>query len=54
MAAANDPAFRDQARRILIAKYFKPAERVALYTLLGMPVPSGDQIAADANFVAGP
>jgi putative restriction endonuclease len=52
VAAANDPAFRDQARRILIAKYFQPAERVALYTLLGMPVPSDDQIAADGNYVA--
>jgi putative restriction endonuclease len=52
VAAAKDPAFRDQARRILIAKYFQPAERVALYTLLGMPVPSDDQIAADANYVA--
>jgi phage regulator Rha-like protein len=31
---------------------FEPAERVALYTLLGMPVPSDDQIAADANYVA--
>ncbi|MGH7136898.1 MAG: HNH endonuclease [Pirellulales bacterium] len=52
VAAANDPAFREQARRILIARYFEPAERVALYTLLGMPVPSDDQIAADANYVA--
>ncbi|MGH7134449.1 MAG: hypothetical protein ACREHD_01840, partial [Pirellulales bacterium] len=51
-AAANEPAFREQARRILIAKYFEPAERVALYTLLGMRVPSDDQIAADANYVA--
>lgn len=52
VAAANDPAFRELARRILIAKYFEPAERVALYTLLGMRVPSDDQIAADANYVA--
>lgn len=52
VAATNDPALREQARRILIAKYFEPAERVALYTLLGMPVPSDDQIAADANYVA--
>jgi putative restriction endonuclease len=52
VGAANDPAFRQEARRILIAKYFQPAERLALYTLLGMPVPSDDQIEADANYVA--
>jgi putative restriction endonuclease len=52
VAAANDPAFREQARRILIAKYFEPDERLALYTLFGMPTPSEDQIAADASYVA--
>lgn len=51
VAAACDPAFREQARRSLIAKYFEPAERVALYTLLGMPTPSDDQITADANYL---
>jgi putative restriction endonuclease len=35
VAFANDPAYRDKARRVLIAKYFQPEERVALYTLLG-------------------
>jgi predicted restriction endonuclease len=52
VSAANDPAFRELARRILIAKYFQPAERVSLYTLLGMPVPSDDQIEADVSYVA--
>jgi putative restriction endonuclease len=49
-ACARDPAWRDQARRILIARYFEPDERVALSTLLGMPVPTEDQIARDASY----
>ncbi len=36
----------------MIAKYFAPAERLALYELLGIPTPSDDQIAADASHVA--
>lgn len=52
VAAANDAAFREQARRILIAKYFEPAERLALYEVLGIPTPRDDQIAADASYVA--
>jgi putative restriction endonuclease len=50
VAFANDPAFRDKARRVLIAKYFQPEERVALYALLGMPIPTEDEIAKDANY----
>src|SRR5438045_4189470 len=38
VAFARDPACRDQARRILIAKYFPPAERIGLYALTGLPV----------------
>jgi putative restriction endonuclease len=52
VAFARDPAWRDKARRILIAKYFQPAERVALYTLVGLPIPSEDQIARDAKYQA--
>ncbi len=52
VAATADPAFRDQARRILIARYFEPAERNALYHLVGIPVPKEDQIARDASFEA--
>src|SRR5262249_6960472 len=44
------PAWRERARAILVARYFEPDERVGLYTLLGMPVPSEDQIARDANY----
>src|SRR5262249_15276586 len=49
-AYARDPACRDQARRILLARYFEPDERVALFTLLGMPVPTEDQLARDASY----
>ena len=49
---ARDATLREQARRILIAKYFEPAERIALYTLIGMRIPKADEIAADASFEA--
>lgn len=49
VAFAKDPAARNMARQILIAKYFQPNERAALYELLGMEVPSDDQIVKDAN-----
>jgi putative restriction endonuclease len=52
VAFANDPACRDKARRILIAKYFPAAERAGLYALTGLPVPSDDQMAQDASFQA--
>jgi putative restriction endonuclease len=50
VAFAKDPACRDKARRILIAKYFQPHERIALYTLVGLPVPNEDQISRDAAY----
>jgi putative restriction endonuclease len=46
----NDPAFQEQARRILIATYFPSDERMALYTLVGMPIPSEEQIELDASY----
>jgi putative restriction endonuclease len=46
---AKQPAWREKARRLLIAKYFEPAERVALYTLVGLPIPAEDEIARDAK-----
>lgn len=48
----KDPAWRGKARRLLIAKYFEPAERIALYTLVGLPIPSEDEIARDASQTA--
>jgi len=50
VAFANDPMSREKARRILIAKYFEPQERVALYSLCGMPVPSEDEVKRDASY----
>jgi putative restriction endonuclease len=52
VAFLKDPVWREQARRILIAKYFEPAERAALYELVGLPIPSADQIARDAAYEA--
>jgi transcriptional regulator of met regulon len=50
VACAKDPAWRDKARRILVAKYFEAEERAALYALVGMPVPNDDEIVRDANY----
>jgi putative restriction endonuclease len=50
VAFAKDPVSRDKARRVLIAKYFQPAERLALYTLVGLPFPREDEIAYDAGY----
>jgi putative restriction endonuclease len=44
---ANDPASRDKARRILIATYFTPHERISLYTMVGLQVPDSEQFARD-------
>ena len=46
----RDTEFRRRARRILIARWFNPAERNALYATFGMPVPSDDEVARDARF----
>lgn len=48
--ACHDPEFRRQARTILIAKHFEPAERNALYHLVGMDIPQGDLITREAFF----
>jgi putative restriction endonuclease len=50
LAALREPAWRSKARRILIATYFTPAERVALYTATGLPVPSDEEIIHDRSF----
>ena len=52
VAFANDPAARDKARRILIATYFRPHERLALYEAFGMPAPSDQEIERDASYQA--
>ncbi len=50
VAFAKDPASRDKARRILIASWFQPHERLSLYALVGMPIPTEDEIARDASY----
>lgn len=50
VAFVNDPVFRDMARRVLIATYFRPYERISLYALNGMPVPTDAEILRDANY----
>jgi putative restriction endonuclease len=42
----DDRAFREEARRVLLCKYFPPDERVALCSLLELPVPSDDEAAS--------
>ena len=49
-AALHEKRFRRRARRILIARWFQPAERHAFYALYNIPIPTDDQIARDANF----
>ena len=41
----RDPEFRRRARRVLIARWFNPAERNALYATFKMAVPSDDEVA---------
>ena len=50
VAFASDPACRDKARHLLIAKYFPPSERIALYELIGLPVPNDIEIEQNAGF----
>jgi len=50
LACLNDPEFRLQMRRILIAKYFTDyTERAALYQLVGLPVPPDTIVKEDAR-----
>jgi putative restriction endonuclease len=46
----SDSVCRDQARHLLIAKYFKPSERIALYELIGLPRPSELEIEENARY----
>ena len=50
LACLNDPNFRTQMRRVLIATYFLDfTERTALYQLVGLPVPPDAIIEEDAR-----
>jgi len=49
-ACLNNPDFREQLRRILIAKYFVDVrERAALYQLVGLPMPPDPVVQEDAR-----
>ena len=50
IAFLEDPANRDKARHLLIAKYFRPSEQIALYEMIGLPVPSRQEIEANAAY----
>ncbi len=39
LAVARDPMFRRRARHLLIASYFEPEDRTALYALCGLQPP---------------
>ncbi len=46
----EDPANRDKARHLLIAKYFRPSEQIALFEMIGLPVPSQQEIERSAAY----
>ncbi len=46
----SDPASRDRARHLLIAKYFPPSEQIALYEIIGLPIPSKIEIEQNAAY----
>jgi len=50
VAALQDTAIREKARHILIAKYFRPSEQIALYAMIGLPLPSRHEIEQNAAF----
>lgn len=48
--ACRDPEFRLLARYVLIRTHFEPAERNALYHLVGVPIPDSDMESRTAFF----
>lgn len=48
--ACRDPEFRRKARCVLIETHFEPAERNALYHLVGIEIPQTDRVSRDAFF----
>lgn len=50
IAFLEDPASREKARHLLIARYFRPSEQIALYELIGLPLPSRREIEQDAAY----
>jgi putative restriction endonuclease len=52
LAIVENPVYREHARRILIASYFPPDERIGLSTLVGLPIPTDEEVVRDANYKA--
>jgi len=50
VAFLEDPSSREKARHLLIAKYFRPFEQIALYEMIGLPVPSQQEIERSAAY----
>ena len=50
IATLQDPAICEKARHILIAKYFQPSEQIALYAMIGLPLPSRPEIEQNAAY----
>jgi putative restriction endonuclease len=50
VAFLEDPADRESIRHLLIAKYFRPSEQIALYEMIRLPVPSRQEIEANAAY----
>jgi putative restriction endonuclease len=50
LAVLKNPPWRDKARHVLIAKYFQPSERIALYELAGIPISPEEEIQRDAAY----
>jgi putative restriction endonuclease len=50
VAFVEDRANRDKARHLLIARYFRPSEQIALYEMIGLPVPSQQEIERSAAY----
>jgi putative restriction endonuclease len=50
VAFLEDAASREMARHLLIAKYFRPSEEIALYEMIGLPVPSQRDIEQNASY----
>ena len=44
-ACLQDPSFRMQARRVMIARYFTPSEQVGNCERLGLPIPDSAEMA---------
>jgi putative restriction endonuclease len=50
VAFLEDPSSRDRARHLLIAKYFRPSEQIALYEMIGLPIASRQEIERSAAY----